>query len=184
MKKLAFILATMLTACSFQTQFARVYDGHPRHAKGRGHAAVVGTNTVVTAYHVIDHSVDNPYSTTHVGKTYSKWGIVHRYYPMDVSHMVVTPKNREPVVFLKSRDNKKLWNKHLNIGRGLPYKVVTSRGTFPWYTYKSEKGDSGSPILNKNGELVGLVWGSRRRDGESVVGGAIMLRVVPGIEKP
>ena len=37
--------------------------------------------------------------------------------------------------------------------------AVTHRGTFKWENYKPKKGDSGSPVVNKHGELVGVVYG-------------------------
>lgn len=45
------------------------------------------------------------------------------------------------------------------IRAGPPHKVRTRRGEFLWVNYEPKHGDSGSPIFDKEGFLIGLVYG-------------------------
>ena len=43
---------------------------------------------------------------------------------------------------------------------GVAHVMETKRGPYTWVPDSTVKGDSGSPVVDKNGHLVGLVWGS------------------------
>jgi len=69
--------------------------------------------------------------------------------------------DREPIVILKPDDEYRFAKKNiLRIGFGnIPYKVITLRGTFLWDKYLPKKGDSGSAVINKYENLIGIIYG-------------------------
>jgi hypothetical protein len=52
-----------------------------------------------------------------------------------------------------------------------PHRIVTARGVTPWQGKSLKPGDSGSPVINSNGKLIGLLVGRR--------GNTPMLTVLP-----
>lgn len=60
-------------------------------------------------------------------------------------------------------------------GRGAPATVLTARGRLPWGPDVLARGDSGSPVLDAAGGLVGVVSGRREGDGVYVALGASSL---------
>ena len=68
----------------------------------------------------------------------------------------------EPSVIVVSLKSHKFFNRDIfKIGNGTAYKVITRRGTFKWIGYKTKPGDSGSAVVNRKGELIGIVYGHR-----------------------
>jgi hypothetical protein len=143
-----------------------VADG--RHTVGN--AAIVGEHLAITAHHVAYESgQSNLFITTKNGKVFVAW---HNVAVIENIHSLL---NEEPVSILRldSGGFRSLGSYHL--GLGTPTSVETHRGIFSWESYRSKPGDSGSPILNSKGEVVGLVWG---HDGS---GSPIMLRITPKV---
>ncbi len=121
----------------------------------RGIAAPVSSNTVVTAWHVVNESKVAKITK----KTWIKGDrditITKIFHPNDGPEPWVILTMAGKSIF-KQRDIFIVASKCFE-----PYKVITKRGTFYWRYYKVIGGDSGSPIINEHGELVGVVYGWR-----------------------
>jgi len=121
-----------------------------------GTGVVVSDNEVVTAYHVVD------------GDTKCK--IKVSTFPRNIigfkiQKYMLTDDNIEPIVLLRPFGRYKFFKKNIfKIGIGAPYKVITLRGTFHWKGYRAVRGDSGSAVVNIKGDLVGVVYGHRRKE--------------------
>jgi len=129
--------------------------------KGLGSGAIIGGRTVVTVAHVIGKQrivlID-------VGRDVRKW-----VPAVVMGHIHAAPEN---IVILQLMTNDRfLSGESFTIGTGIkiPLMMVTSRGVFPWNPGSVVPGDSGSAVLNLDGELIGLVTGYTVNGGRPVV---------------
>lgn len=153
-----------------------VLDGHPNDYAGRGHGAIIGPHQIVTAYHVVDGVATSHIMFAHASKVYSCLR-ASKWHAMTLKEIIVTPGNREPLAILEVEGDKFLWCQDdiFTLDDGKPYKAITGRGTFLWDKYVPTKGDSGSPVVNRAGNMIGVIYGGRI--GEAGTG--ILLRMDP-----
>lgn len=130
----------------------------PGAPAGRG--AVVGDRWVLT----VDH-VTRGQDAVHVATTRDGGWVAARV----ARRIAATP---EPLVLLEVEVDDGVYgallgftgfdpDRHLPAGEGPATTVVTPRGHLPWVDGTLEPGDSGSPVLDATGGLVGLVCGRR-----------------------
>lgn len=111
--------------------------------RGQGSGVPIGRLTLLTVEHVADVAD----KMTVDGRTFS----VHK------QHVINRPGMREPLVVMGHTGRSfKEW---YEIGDGDPHVVVTPRGRFQFKGYEPVPGDSGSPVLDKEGKLVALISG-------------------------
>lgn len=161
MLKYIIILVLFLVGCGSLPTIPRGhYSAHGRavefHTSGTrdkiGMGAVIGKNTAITAFHIVE------LNTSYWIKPYA---VLQFRAQMDK----LCPSSPESIAVLKLNDNTmfKGWNHQdifsIDSDNDEPVKVITGRGCFFWEHYVPEPGDSGSPVVDKDGELVGLVYG-------------------------
>lgn len=117
-----------------------------------GNAAVIGRNRILTAHHVANLHDELTVRTLKWPNTYKIFKII------EVVGLLGAP---EPYSILECLDYKFCKFNIFKIGKGAPCEVITHRGTFIWEEYIAEKGDSGSPVVNDDGELIGVVYGHK-----------------------
>ncbi len=177
MRHLAIIILSLLIGCvSPIGRVVKVCDGDPDKCFATGHGAIIGPHKVVTAYHVVDNSASKMEVQAHIARFYKHLKVKH-WYPMEIEELILYPGNREPIAVLRIDGEKYLWchDDIFTVGTGPPHIAITGRGKFLWSKYIPAKGDSGSPVVNKDGELVGVIWGGKI----GIVGQGIMLRLDP-----
>jgi len=132
-------------------------DGKPVYGRG----AVIGVDRVITVAHVAR-------AKEVLVATSGKRGWVRGRV---VEHI---PTNPEPLVIIALELDQGFYGRFLgfmgfeetyDFTKPLncsPYKIITSRGGVPWqHGDRLKPGDSGSPVINANGELIGLLAGRR-----------------------
>ncbi|MCO5169477.1 MAG: serine protease [Planctomycetes bacterium] len=150
----------------------------PGAPAGRG--AVVGDRWVLT----VDH-VTRGQETVHVATTREAGWVAAR-----VARRI--PASPEPLALLEVDLDDGLYglllgfpgfepDRHLIAGAGDPVAVLTARGRLPWTAGVLEPGDSGSPVLDAAGDLVGVVCGRR---GDTGVYVALPAAGTPGARGP
>ena len=120
----------------------------------RGNAAVISSNKIITAYHVINIKSRSLLVRIRPGK----------YIRAEVLSVIYPKGAMEPYVILKVYNFKfkKSYIYRIAATHLLPHRVYTHRGTFSWASYVPKGGDSGSPVVNKYNKLIGIVYGHRR----------------------
>jgi len=147
---LIFALILIIHGCvtPYSGRYVRVWQKSQDGKWYTGNAAVIGVNRIVTAYHVADLS-DN------LQVRIRRWP--HKCATFVIIDMYLS--KYEPYVILECKDIKFNKNSIFEIGNGKPYKVITHRGVFKWKRYVPKRGDSGSPVINIRGKLIGVVYG-------------------------
>ena len=82
--------------------------------------------------------------------------------PVDVG--IIWPTQPEPLVVLKFRSETPIWTDDEILAldpKGMPTHVLGPNGREVWKIGVIEPGYSGSPVVDKDGELCGLVHGYR-----------------------
>jgi len=119
---------------------------------GSGHGAAIGRNMVITVNHVGSDAL-----YVELGKRKLALRPVMEYgTPGEVEKVTVLTVGTPVLPFYV-------------IGRGNPYTVDTPRGNLDFRDYIPIAGDSGCPVLNKHGEIVGLVSGVGQKIGVGVL---------------
>ncbi len=118
-----------------------------------GSGAVLDSKIVLTVAHVIKKQ---QMAMVDVGKFERKWAaarVVGRIHakPEDIIILQLVGEDSFPKIEYFKR----------GAGLPLPSVMVTTKGVFPWNPGSIVSGDSGSPVLNIDGELIGLVVGYR-----------------------
>lgn len=160
MKKL-FLLLFLLVGCQTpnHTEMGKVMPIIARAFSGEvsmgGSSAIVGPNEVLTVEHVT-RIQDYP-TELFISKSLYLFNV-------DVKLKIekTWPGSREKIVLLSNNSilgwgESDIWE--IASDYNDPKWVVTPRGTFLWSQYRAEKGDSGSPVADSSGRLIGLVWG-------------------------
>ncbi len=134
------VLALALAACS------GVRSIHPkgevvqiRQSRGLASAAVIGPTTLLT----VAHAVDRHGEIRALGKTARVTGVI-RGNPEDLVVLEVDSADYESSFVL---------------GGSAPVVAHTLRRSFLVKDWTPIPGDSGSPVVDREGRLVGLVWG-------------------------
>lgn len=132
------------------------------HRSGRG--AVVGHNRVLTVEHVVGASNEVWVATRR------KAGWVRGKVVQRIS------AHPEPIVVVEIATDTGLYGqllgfsgfgteRRLRAGVGAPARILTARGALPLRRNGFRPGDSGSPVLDSEGDLVGLLSGFDRVSG-------------------
>lgn len=162
-------------------RFDSHHAGGVQITQGRrvGRGAVVGPNRVLTVLHVVEDAEPIYVSTSRRG------GLVEARV---VGQVPATP---EPYVVLELDVEHGLGSlfgfsgfaddRWLTAGDGEPRGVLTARGYRTWSNGQLLPGDSGSPVLDEAGGLVGLVHGRRMFSAEPV---CVRLRGDAALEAP
>ena len=126
-----------------------------------GTGAVIGPRRIATTWHVVDEK-----STPHV-RLRGSFGRKIKWAKFKVI-TIVDNNDLEPFVIIESDEDVFCEKDAFKIGTGPPCEVLTRRGRFNWSKYVPKPGDSGSPVVNDDMELIGIIYGWRRQEGEEV----------------
>lgn len=125
----------------------------------RGTGAVIGPYSIITVAHVVrNESV----VMVDVGRRVFKWKAARV-----VGFLHASP---EPIVLLHLLGDKRIEGHYFRLRTGYksPSYVITPRGVFDWQPGAITPGDSGSPVLNLSGDVIGLVHGYRTSNKKSI----------------
>lgn len=134
-----------LTATDFPGLSVKVIQETPKWTY-YGVGAPIDSRTIATAAHVVNEGLEAKILGHRIRK-------IDTIYHRDMI---------EPIVLLRIQDTFRFGPDEIfkrAVGDLKPDRVITLRGIFPWDIYEVVGGDSGSPILNKSGELIGLIYG-------------------------
>ena len=153
-----FIISLLLSGC-LHPGIVKVYQEKETGGHRIGTGVVINKNFIITAHHVIRGEGK---CTVRIPILHNRIHFKKRALPL----LVRNYKNIEPVVLMQPTgdDIDYEFNKDsiFKIGEGEPYKAITRRGDFLWENYRPKPGDSGSAIVTKHGELVGILYGHRK----------------------
>lgn len=137
--------------------------GPPRNGTIMGSGAVISSDTVITAAHVVQDA--NGKRLGHVWVDPHGDGVT--WIRADVVVYVAAPV--EPVAVLRLNVDSSSAAGFagfspadcyaFSTGGQDPHAVVTQRGPYRWMVGRIAPGDSGSPVVDSRGSLLGLVWG-------------------------
>ena len=119
---------------------------------GHGHGVPISRNVIITVGHVGQDAI------------YAEQG-KHKLPLLKVAEYI-TPGESEKVVVFQVANPVLIY---YEVGRGNPYTVDTPRGNIDWRDYIPVAGDSGCPVLNKHGEVIGLVSGVGQKFGVGIL---------------
>jgi S1-C subfamily serine protease len=139
-----------------------VVTGEWQDRTGRG--AVISSRHVLTVAHVVGAE-----TVAWVGTSRRKGGRAGWVKARVLKRIAASP---EPLVVLELDVDDGLFGALLGFtgfsaadcydhGRGSPQAVALGRGLHPWAPGVLSPGDSGAPVLDRNGNLLGLVTGRR-----------------------
>jgi len=138
-----------------------------------GRGAVIGVDRVITVAHVVAKAKKVWVATA--GRRGWVRGHIVEHIPMNPESLVIIALELDQGIYgrflgfmgfaetydlIRRPFKGKLYG--MMIPDCSPYKIITSRGAIPWQRGDRLKpGDSGSPVINTNGKLVGLLVGRR-----------------------
>lgn len=116
----------------------------------RGTGAVIGPYSIITVAHVVE---DQDMVMVDVG--------LHDFVWRGARVVGFLKGSPEDIVLLQLLGDEPIEGKYFRLKTGYqqPSYVVTHRGIFMWQPGVITPGDSGSPILNPSGDVIGLVHG-------------------------
>jgi len=152
------LLPPFCSGCAGLVTFEAQHEVRLRTSERVGHGAIVAPNRVVTVQHVVGERQTVSVATRGAGG----W--------VEAKVARVIPAVPEPLVELELPVSDSLFAfsgfasyQVLERGLGLGSQIRTHRGARPLSGAYLRPGDSGAPILNAQGQLVGLLSGRDRR---------------------
>jgi len=144
MKKLLSLLI-LLSACAAPGERVTVVGINKEGTHySRSNGAVVGDKYVMTAFHCVNG-------------TDELW-----VDGMPVDHVFVYRTFPEPIVILRIASEEPIWDEDeiFNIDKmGRHHQIIGPAGPRDWEVNTVVEGDSGSPVVDEDGELIGVISG-------------------------